>query len=149
MYQPNGDVHAGVFSEGRAHGPGVYVASGGSESTGSWDQNKRVGVFSVVDKTGVLWTEVYGADGKRTSRKKNRHAVPNPAFAEGAVTAEGTPVPATIDVEDDPETPALQCWNCDGFTRARNNHAWACRSHTGRWAEDRTFRGTGPAPGIW
>ena len=167
----------------------------GSENTGNWDQNKRVGVFRVVDKAGVRWTEQYAPDGKRTTRKKvletrrkpipmlsksfsqeitcikDRQAVPNPNFAPGAVNEDGTPSAATIDVEVDPDEAAIQvlfllvfpvyalfsnkdecmqCWSCNGFSRPRNNHAWACRTHGGKWAEEMArLVGEAPPPGVW
>ena len=37
---------------------------------GTWAQNKRKGIFKIVDGEGCLWTEKYDDDGKRTLRKK-------------------------------------------------------------------------------
>ena len=48
----------------RAHAHYVWVP------TGQWDNNKRVGEFKVIDSKGVKWNEIYGADGKRTNRRK-------------------------------------------------------------------------------
>ena len=101
---------------------------------------------------GVKWTEKYSLEGKRTSRVKVREDAPNPDWTEGAVNAEGEPVPQTIRVEVAPDEEAAQCWQCNQKGRDANNHAWACRSHKGSWAFHQTFKkwgGEGEAPGVW
>eukprot|EP00039_Didymoeca_costata_P009122 m.120717 g.120717 ORF g.120717 m.120717 type:complete len:225 (+) comp14371_c0_seq2:35-709(+) len=145
MYQRNGDVHECDFAHGRAHGNGVYFSGNGKELHGTWTQNKRVGVFHAIDSKGVKWTEKYDKEGKRTSRTKDRIEVPNPDWSESSPED----VPPTIKELVPPEEPAVKCWNCDFLGRERNNHAWACRSHRGRWTEDREYRGDGPTRGVW
>lgn len=90
LYFNNGDVHEGIFEGGRAHGEGVLLTAKGDEyrgngcsllyklecawltiwNAGTWAQNKRKGIFKIVDGEGCLWTEKYDDDGKRTLRKK-------------------------------------------------------------------------------
>ena len=38
--------------------------------SGNWFQNKRKGLFHIIDGEGVLWTEKYDDEGKRAFRKK-------------------------------------------------------------------------------
>ncbi|EDQ90225.1 uncharacterized protein MONBRDRAFT_36643 [Monosiga brevicollis MX1] len=143
MYLKNGDVHECEFRNGRANGEGVYVSSKGIEWKGRWEANKKTGQFAVVDSTGTHWTEKYDAEGKRVARKKLREAVPNEKFVAGGEE------PETIEVEVPKDEAAMQCYFCNGKARDRNNHAWACRAHSGRFTEDRTYRGEGEAPGVW
>lgn len=148
LYQPGGERHEGLFENGRAHGEGVFLAAG-KEYKGSWVQNKRVGVFLVSDAKGLKWRETYNEDGSRKSRVKVRENVPNPKYTEGAVDEDGEPVPETIKVLVEPDEAATKCWNCNNDSRERNNHAWACRAHKGRWSEATDYRGSGEAPGVW
>eukprot|EP00041_Stephanoeca_diplocostata_P011648 m.193027 g.193027 ORF g.193027 m.193027 type:complete len:153 (+) comp18615_c0_seq6:724-1182(+) len=126
---------------------GTYVTAKGSELKGSWNENKRIGEFKTVDAKGTRWTEKYSFEGVRKSRTKDRVEAPNPDFVEGATYPEGEkagqPIPKTIKVLVEADEIARKCWNCNGLSRDRNNHAWACRTHKGRWAEDRDYRGSG------
>eukprot|EP00050_Salpingoeca_kvevrii_P022550 m.127990 g.127990 ORF g.127990 m.127990 type:complete len:226 (-) comp9740_c1_seq5:1584-2261(-) len=147
MYLPSGDLHEGEFVHGRANGPGIYMTAAGSTLKGEWKDNRRTGVFSVVDGNGVQWTEKYNAEGKRTARKKKRIDVPNPDFDPAQEESkENSP---TIQELADTLAPAAKCYLCDCLAHPEDNHAWACRSHKGRWAEDRDFRGSGERPGVW
>eukprot|EP00055_Hartaetosiga_balthica_P004245 m.10791 g.10791 ORF g.10791 m.10791 type:complete len:221 (-) comp3726_c0_seq3:1057-1719(-) len=143
MFLPSGDLHECEFEKGRAHGKGVYYTSKGVEMRGTWNRNMRVGEFAVLDNKGAHWIERYNDEGKRAARKKVREEKPNPDFKEGGDE------PETIQVEVEKDEPARKCWNCNHFARARNNHAWACRAHNGRFTEDSTYRGDGPRPGVW
>lgn len=70
MYLPSGDVHECEFRNGRAHGKGTYVTAKGSELRGTWDMNKRIGTFQLLDSAGHQHVETYGNDGKMISRQK-------------------------------------------------------------------------------
>ena len=143
MYLANGDLHECEFVDGRAEGDGQYCSASGMEMRGKWSQNKRVGMFTIVDGSGVHWKEKYNADGKRVGRKKVREKVPNPDYVEGGEA------PETIEVEVPKDEPAVKCWNCNNKSRDRTNHAWSCRAHKGRFTEDRTYTGSGERPGVW
>lgn len=100
MYVTSGDVHEGAFENGRAHGPGIVVGTNGSEMTGTWDQNKRVGAFRVAAKDGVFWSEKYNPEGKKIARKKEKKRAPV------APDTPDTEDPGVIDelVPPDPDT---------------------------------------------
>merc|ERR1712080_162806 len=66
----DGAQHVGHFAGGRADGPGFYLTPKGLAVQGSWKQNLRVGAFVSVNAQGQVFHEVYGEDGKRTSRKR-------------------------------------------------------------------------------
>lgn len=70
--------------------------------TGNWEQNKRTGIFKVVDASGTHWKEKYDKDGKRVARKKVREKVPNPEYVEGGEA------PETIEVEVAKDEPAVK-----------------------------------------
>ena len=120
---PNGSVHHGNFEAGRASGPGVFYDATGAVITGSWTDNKRVGPFTTIDPKGGEWADVYGADGKRTSRKKR---APPAAEAPGA----------------------LKCTHCGVKFHAEHNSC--CRQHSGKWMQSsEADAGEFPEGGIW
>eukprot|EP00042_Codosiga_hollandica_P002395 m.11795 g.11795 ORF g.11795 m.11795 type:complete len:235 (-) comp16339_c0_seq2:47-751(-) len=146
LYFPNGDIQECEYKAGRAHGNGTLVTVSGSEMKGKWTENKRVGDFALIDAKGEHWIENYAADGKKISKTKVKTTIPNPAYTEGA---DETVTPKTIDQFPPADVPARGCWNCNAKCRERNNHAWACRTHKGNWAEDYAYRGEGARPGVW
>ena len=120
---PNGSVHHGNFEAGRASGSGVFYDATGAVITGSWTDNKRVGPFTTIDPKGGEWADVYGADGKRTSRKKR---APPAAEAPGA----------------------LKCTHCGVKFHAEHNSC--CRQHSGKWMQSsEADAGEFPEGGIW
>lgn len=144
MFLASGDVHECDFRNGRAQGQGTYVTAKGSQYKGTWDANKRVGNFEVMDANGVHWIETYNAEGKAVSKKKVKQPQPNPKYTPGSTTE-----PETIEVEVPAGAKAQKCWNCNHLSHPHNNHQWACRSHKGNFTEDLTYRGDGPRPGVW
>lgn len=93
-------------------------------------------------------------DGTQSSSSKDKIEIDNPDWHEGAVYPEGhkkagEPMSKTKKAWAEKDEPAKQCWNCNGFARERNNHAWACRTHKGRWTIDTDYRGEGEKPGVY
>ena len=64
----DGSVHHGNFNAGRAEGPGLLFGANGTIFRGTWAQNRRVGLFEVVDPKGGRWQDAYDEQGKRTRR---------------------------------------------------------------------------------
>lgn len=83
---------------------------------------------------------------KEQQEKKVRVKALNPEYDPAN---EREDVPKEIDVLAEPDELPKKCWNCDGLSRERNNHAWACRRHKGNFTEDLSYRGSGPRPGVW
>jgi len=154
----DGSQHVGHFEKGRAMGSGMAQMAGGIVAEGEWRDNRRYGIFKVLDGNGVSWTEKYNAEGKKTARKKVKKKVPNPAFgsmipnpayAVGGDQPEVIPAPETIEVSEDPGKPAQECWGCGGIFHEVYNNNYACRKHKGKFALDRNWRGEGEQPGVW
>lgn len=121
----DGSVHKGSFVNGRPSGPGTYYDRSGSVAIGQWQSGLRVGEFSLVDKTGVAWTERYNAEGKKVARKKTAQT-----DTEAAVQLE-QPVP---------------CLKCPSHFNALHN--FRCRYHKGLW-ERRPCHPDFPDGGYW
>jgi hypothetical protein len=116
---PDGACHQGTFINGMAHGPGVYTTAQGTVATGTWQANKRVGEFTILDAKGAEFAERYDSAGKKTARKKVGQAA----------------------------APALEC-KCGARFHASANHPYGCRSHKAAWILDRTNTGPEEV-GIW
>jgi len=104
--------HVGAFQNGRAHGPGVYLTDGAA-CEGSWNQNKRVGAFNLVDGKGVTWTEKYNEEGGKIARKSMKESS-----------------------EGDQVTVPQQCTKCPTRFHSIFNHRFACRSHAANLLRD-------------
>lgn len=96
----------------------------------------------------------YKLDGTKGDSSKDKIEVENADWVEGAVYPEGhkkagQPMSKTKKQWAEVDVAARQCWNCDGFSRDRNNHAWACRTHKAKWTVDTDYRGDGEKPGIY
>merc|ERR1712216_328574 len=105
----DGSVHAGTFSAGAAHGPGVYYDRKGAVHAGRWVTNFRCGAFSVIDPAGGEWADTYDDTGKRSARKK--------------VVPAGTGA----------RTSAVSCRTCS--VRFHPDRNYRCRRHKGVWQE--------------
>lgn len=117
----DGAQHAGHFKQGRADGPGVYLTPQGNASQGSWQENKRVGDFVVLDSKGVMWIEKYNEQGKKTSRKKS-------------------------DANQESASSSKYCASCGHQYHVYFNHSYACRKHTANWVLDRE---NSDDTGVW
>lgn len=142
----DGSQHQGFFQKGRATGKGILLTPAGMQIEGEWRDNARCGAFRVIDASGTQWSEHYGTDGKRTSRRRVRLAAAPAADEVGG--ADGAPV------EEAPYAPRLapasRCWNCEGLFHRDHNNAYACRRHRGKWEVDRSYRGEQELPpGVW
>jgi len=135
--------HIGYFEVGRAVGAGLAQLTNGTCVEGEWLDNKRVGLFNVVDAKGVKWTEKYETDGRKIARKKVKISVPNPDFVEGGEQ------PKTLEIPEDPGKPAAECWTCRGLFHKAYNNNYACRKHKGKWIQKKGYSGPGDAPGVW
>ena len=68
----DGSQHYGQFKKGRADGTGILQMPNGTVVKGEWEDNRRCGVFSVVDAHGTKWMEKYNRDGKKIARKRSQ-----------------------------------------------------------------------------
>jgi len=102
---PDGAQHWGSFKNGRAHGKGIYLTDG-TACEGLWDENKRNGLFNVLDGKGKTWQEKHDAIGKKVARK-------------------------CIKQEEEDLTQLLpkQCTGCNLRYHEAFNHNLACRKH--------------------
>eukprot|EP00397_Hematodinium_sp_SG-2012_P028807 GEMP01030367.1.p1 GENE.GEMP01030367.1~~GEMP01030367.1.p1 ORF type:complete len:386 (+),score=95.26 GEMP01030367.1:247-1404(+) len=123
---PDGAQHVGTFQNGKAHGAGVYL-SDGTAAEGQWDQNKRQGVFHVVDQKGKTWIEKYDKEGKKCARKAVESIVDD-----------------RVDEMLESTVPA-QCVKCPLRYHAPFNHKFACRRHGANILRDLV----GTEPPIW
>lgn len=67
LYLADGSQHIGTFRQGRASGEAVFLSQRGCVLAGTWKDNKRSGLFHMLDTSGSCFEERY-EHGSRVSR---------------------------------------------------------------------------------